>query len=224
MADDHTTAEPDLDAGTFSVWLRETVLARSREGGAVVPCGECTACCTSSQFVLIEPDETETKGRIRPELLFPAPGLPKGNVLLGYDEHGHCPMFVDGRCSIYEHRPRTCRTYDCRVFPAAGIELDEADKAEILRRTRRWRFDSPTTFDTTLHAAVQAAAAFLRGHARDWPDGLVPRNATQLAFLAIEVHEVFLGDKAEDGTAQVITPPADVVESAVRRARATRPP
>jgi Fe-S-cluster containining protein len=223
MTHDHTTGEPGIDAGTFSEWLRETVLAGAREGGAVVPCGDCTACCTSSQFVLIEPDETETKARIRPELLFPAPGLPRGNVVLGYDGHGHCPMFVDGRCSIYEHRPRTCRTYDCRVFPAAGVEPDEGDKAEILRRTRRWRFDSPTPLDTTLHAAVQAAAAFLRDHARDWPDGLVPRHPTQLAFLAIEVHEVFLADDAA-GTTHLVTPPADVVKSAVRRARAARRP
>jgi hypothetical protein len=110
------------------------------------------------------------------------------------------------------------------VFPAAGVEPDEGDKAEILRRTRRWRFDSPTPFDTTLHAAVQAAAAFLRDHAGEWPAGLVPRNPTQLAFLAVEVHEVFLADDAEPDTTHLISPPADAVKSAVLRARAARRP
>jgi uncharacterized protein len=79
----------DVPAGRFSAWLGQI--------GADVPCGTCTACCTSSQFVHIEPDEAETLARIPRALLFPAPGRPKGHVLMGYDERGHCPMFVDGR-------------------------------------------------------------------------------------------------------------------------------
>ncbi len=70
------------------------------ERGSEVPCGSCTACCTSSQFVHIGPDETDTLARIPAALLFPAPRQPPGHVLLGYDERGHCPMLVDGRCSI----------------------------------------------------------------------------------------------------------------------------
>ncbi|HJV08323.1 MAG TPA: YkgJ family cysteine cluster protein, partial [Acidimicrobiales bacterium] len=93
-----------LPAGRFSTWL-----AQLAGGDVDVPCGACTACCTSSQFVHIGPDESETLARIPPALLFPAPGLPKGHVVMGYDERGHCPMFVDGGCSIYEARPRTCR-------------------------------------------------------------------------------------------------------------------
>lgn len=115
-----------------------------------MPCGDCTACCTSSQFIHIAPDETETLGHIPDELLFDAPGFPAGHVVLGYDENGHCPMLVDGACSIYAHRPRTCRTYDCRIFPATGIDLgDEVTgrsatvspppatvAAEVMRRRR----------------------------------------------------------------------------------------
>jgi Fe-S-cluster containining protein len=93
-------------------------------------------------------------------------------------------MLIDGACSIYEHRPRTCRTYDCRVFSAAGVEIDDADKAEIAERTRRWRFSHPTTADVIRHDAVRAAAAFLRER------GATP--ATQLAVRAIEMHEQFL--------------------------------
>ena len=53
--------------------------------------------------------------------------MPKGNMLLGYDENGHCPMLIDDKCSIYEHRPITCRSYDCRIFPAAGIVAGDDD-------------------------------------------------------------------------------------------------
>ena len=64
------------------------------------------------------------------------------------------------RCSIYEHRPRTCRTYDCRVFPAAGIDADD-DKPAIATRARRWRFEHPDEVDRVEHEAVQAAAAYV---------------------------------------------------------------
>ncbi|MGZ4755734.1 MAG: hypothetical protein ACXWA9_12555, partial [Acidimicrobiia bacterium] len=91
-----------LGAGGFSAWLAGMERALAGEGESDVPCGGCTACCTSSQFIHIEPDETRTLARIPAALLFPAPQMPKGNVLLGYDEHGHCPMLVDDECSIYE--------------------------------------------------------------------------------------------------------------------------
>ena len=186
------TAE-DLPAGDFASWLRDVLDARAG-GGTDVPCGGCTGCCTSSYFIHIGPDESETLRRIPRRLLFPAPGLPPGHVVLGYDERGHCPMLVDGACSIYVHRPRTCRQYDCRVFPAAGIDdPGGADKDAITRQIRRWRFDYPTQHDRDAHAAVRAAAAFLHSHADAFPAGIVPSNPTQLAVLAIDVHALFLG-------------------------------
>src|SRR6476619_2441220 len=115
----------DLPAGDFGAWMTEMQGALRGERGSDVPCNGCTACCTSSQFIHITPDETDTLSRIPTGLLFPAPRMPQGHVLLGYDEQGHCPMLIDDKCSIYEHRPRTCRTYDCRVLPAAGVGIDE---------------------------------------------------------------------------------------------------
>lgn len=116
-------------------WLAELGAALSGEADMDVPCGDCTACCTSSQFVLVEPDDAAARGVIPAELLFPAPGLPDGHHLLGYDERGHCPMLVAGACSIYDARPRACRTYDCRVFTVTGIEpVDQPDIAAAARR------------------------------------------------------------------------------------------
>ena len=149
-----------LPAGGFSTWLRGVREALAGVHAADVPCGDCTACCASSQFVHIEPDETDTLAHIPPALLFPAPRMPTGHVLLGYDENGRCPMLGERGCSIYEHRPRTCRTYDCRVFPAAGVELDD-DKVLIAEQARRWRFDFPTAADARDRDAVLAASRFL---------------------------------------------------------------
>ncbi len=181
------TDDPPLAAGGFSAWLagmRQALAGTGRGGGSDVPCAGCTACCTSSQFVHIGPDETDTLAHIPAELLFPAPRMPRGNVLLGYDENGHCPMLVDGACSIYEHRPRTCRTYECRVFPAAGID---ADKPAVARRARQWRFDHPTDVDQAEHAAVRAAAAYV-AHRDD-----LAATATQRAVLAVRIHDAFVG-------------------------------
>ena len=201
--------EPELTAGDFSSWLRDLLGALAGTNDSDVPCDGCTACCTASQFVPIGPDETDTLAHIPDALLFPAPGLPAGHVLLGYDEHGHCPMLVDGACSIYDHRPLTCRTYDCRVFPATGVTLDD-DKPLIAARAVRWRFTLPTAQDEVELEASRAAARYLEHHAE-----LDPPTATQRAVLAVELHDLFI----DDGSRPAPDPDPDVVRrrSAQRR-------
>jgi uncharacterized protein len=173
----------DLPAGDFSAWLQAMQTALRDETAADVPCDGCTACCTSSQFVHIDPDEADTLAHIPAGLLFPAPGQPKGHVLLGYDDNGHCPMLSDGRCTIYEHRPRTCRTYDCRIYAAVGLDVDAEDphKEAIAERARRWRFSFPTDDDQRRRTAVRTAARTVRA-----------TSVTQLAIRAVEAHEDFL--------------------------------
>jgi Fe-S-cluster containining protein len=89
-------------------------------------------------------------------------------------------MLVDGRCSIYEHRPRTCRTYDCRIYAATGIDVDEDDdtKVDVAARARRWRFEYSTDRDRVLRDAVHAAVGFVRER---------NKNATESAVLAIRL-------------------------------------
>jgi hypothetical protein len=204
------TEQRDLPAGRFSSWLRRTRSAQVSEDGADVPCGECTACCTSSYFIHIRPEETQTLTRIPGELLFAAPGLPKGNVLLGYDENGRCPMLRDDKCSIYEHRPLTCRTYDCRVFTAAGIA---ADRALITQRARRWKFSHSTKDDRDQHSATQAAARFLQEHAVCFPGGAVPGDPAHVAILAIRVYDVFLRNNDESGKTGRVSPDPEVAKA-----------
>ncbi len=184
------TDRSELPAGSFSSWVKHTNSAVADKGTADVPCGTCIACCTSSYFIHVGPDEVETLKRIPKALLFPAPGLPKGNVLMGYDEQGRCPMLKNRQCSIYDHRPKTCRNYDCRIFPAAGIESDGREL--INRQIRRWKFSYASPVDRVEHEAVQTAAKFLREHADRFPKGAIPAGATQLAILAIRVFDVFL--------------------------------
>jgi Fe-S-cluster containining protein len=185
MSDDQASDDRDLDAGDFASWAVGMQGAIRGERGSDVPCGACTACCTSSQFVHVEPDETDTLAHIPAELLFAAPLRPHGHMVLGYNERGHCPLLVDNKCSIYEHRPRTCRTYDCRVFAAAGVEVEGDDQADIARQARRWRFSYPTEADRAAQDAVRAAVTFLESEHEDG----APTNATQLAIRAIETYD-----------------------------------
>ena len=186
-------AEPrELSAGGFSAWLRLILNAQRNGTGVDVPCGACNACCRSSYFIHIRPDETATLARIPKKLLFKAPFLPQGHVLLGYNQNGCCPLLVDDKCSIYDARPQTCRNYDCRIFPAVGIAAGEADKERINQQIRRWKFSYPTPRDRERQAAAQAAVQFLREQAGSFPPGFIPPNPTQLAIFAIKAYAVFL--------------------------------
>jgi len=179
-------------AGDFSAWLGSTRNVLITEEGAIVNCGDCNACCTSSYFIHIRPEEASTIAHINKKLLFPAPGLPKGNVLMGYDEYGRCPMLINQKCSIYPHRALTCRIYDCRVFAAAGVEPGGDDKSLIKKCTEQWVFTYPTQKDRDEHEAVKAAAQFIQNHGDSFPHGAIPHNPSQLAILSIKVFKVFL--------------------------------
>jgi Fe-S-cluster containining protein len=190
--------EHELPAGDFSTWLENTGSGLLVDEAADVPCGSCNACCRASYFVDVEPDENEALARIPEDLLFAAPGRPDGYMVLGFGEDGCCPMLVNDRCSIYEARPRACRAYDCRVFAAGGIAVDERSRQAVAEQVLRWEFSYSTESGRDEHSAIRAAANFLQAHAEDFPEqGL--DNSTQLALLAINVHQIFLGSEAGPG-------------------------
>jgi hypothetical protein len=213
VVDDGTrTSRGDLPAGDFRTWLGLVCAALRHEADADVPCSDCSACCSTSHFVHIGPDEAETLAVVPGDLLFPAPGLPPGHLLLPYDARGRCPLLDEaGRCTIHERRPWTCRTYDCRVFAAAGIG---ADREAISERARRWRFAFAEPEAAHLQAAVAAAARWIPEHAAAFPGGAVPDDPAQLAVLAVRVAGVFLPDGLAASGAGDDTIAAAVVEAA----------
>lgn len=160
-----------LDAGPLDAWLVALGGSLVGEGEMDVPCDDCTACCTSAQFVLVEPADVAARAVIPAGLLFPAPGMPEGHLLMGFDEHGRCPMLLDGTCSIYESRPRTCRTYDCRVFAAAGVAPE--DQPDIAARVRRWHFGEDHSSEE--HGGEERSSAEHLGRIRDAVDPTVDR-------------------------------------------------
>jgi Fe-S-cluster containining protein len=202
---------PVLSAGPFSAWLRAAREALRTGAGADVPCGDCTACCASAYFIHVRPGETATLDALGKDALIDAPGLPAGHKLLGHGKDGTCPKLVENRCTVYAHRPQTCRAYDCRVFAAAGI-LESPDKPRINARVEQWRFDYPTPRDREEHEAVRSAARFITNNAGLFPEGRIPGTPSQLAVLAMKVHGVFL------------EPPRAPAETARRLVEASRAP
>ncbi|MCA9733076.1 MAG: YkgJ family cysteine cluster protein [Deferribacteres bacterium] len=187
-------------AGDFSSWLEQIHNSQHTGEGMDVPCGQCTACCESSYFIHIQPEETETLAAIPDELKFAAPGLPKGHVLLGYNQQGRCPMFTGKGCAIYAVRPRTCRQYDCRIFKATGLAESGSNKQKIIQQAQCWHFEYTSKEDKKKLQAVQAAARFIDEHTASFPPGFIPPNPTQQAILAIKVYEVFLQETGDNAS------------------------
>ena len=196
----------EQSAGKYSAWLRATRSALLNNSGVDVPCGTCNACCRSALFIHIQPGEKETRACIPAALLFPAPGLGEGHMVLGYDEQGHCPLLENESCSIYDQRPQTCRTYDCRIFPATDIKLTDQGKSAILEQTQRWKFTTDTSHDREKQTAVQQAAVFIQDHVHLFPPDTMPETQTHIALMAIKVYELFLlGDhqlQSDEGLVQ----------------------
>jgi Fe-S-cluster containining protein len=194
-----------LPAGNFSAGLR--AMREALAGGPCmqVACGDCVGCCTSSYFIKLRPTETAALSRIPAQALLDAPHEAAGTKLRGFDARGHCPMFGGGGCTIYSQRPDTCRTYDCRVFTAAGMDAG-ANRPVINERVARWRFDYPDESDRAAHRAVMAAAQFLRQHPVRLPGGRIASRPADIAVLAVKVHGVFMNGmpRHEDAVAGII--------------------
>ena len=91
-------------------------------------------------------------------------------------------MLMDDSCTIYRDRPRTCRSYDCRIFAATGLAETAPEKAQIMARAGRWRFDYATPEDRERHEALRKGARYLVEQAGD--------------YLRVEVRVVRSGKKA----------------------------
>jgi Fe-S-cluster containining protein len=148
-------------------------------------------------FIHIKPKETQTLRRIPRALLFPAPGRPKGHVLMGYNDKGQCPMLIYDQCSIYEDRPQTCRDYDCRIFAATGISVDQQTQPEIAQRVQEWVFNFESIESREEDRILKEAAAFLGKNRELFPPWSIPNNPVQLAVLAVEIYRLFSDLTAE---------------------------
>ena len=188
-----------LPGGVFSRWLHDYLRAQTAaDPVGDVPCGECNACCKASYFIPIHSGEHETIALIPASRLTRAANDNEPKWALDQSCGGHCPMLIDGACSIYAQRPRACRRYDCRVFGATGVGLGSGPRAAVNERVWRWRFEYPSALDVASQSAVLAAVAFLQRCADLIDPDNTPTEAGELAKAAVLVHELFLESNAPD--------------------------
>lgn len=180
-----------VPAGRFSAWLRLARRSLRGDEGMDVPCGDCVGCCVSGYSVQLRPADHRATAKIPASFVVSAPGFPPGHLTMRSLANGLCPMLEAGKCTIYQERPQTCLDYDCRIFAAAGLDAGGEDKAVINKRVREWQFSYPTPKDQQEHAAVRAAATFIRER-RDSFAVRVPASPMGIAVLAIKAYDVFL--------------------------------
>lgn len=169
------------DAGRYAAWALAMQEGMRTGLGSDVPCDGCVACCTSGQTIIVDPDEVA----VLPHAALRTTS--DGDHALRHDDTGRCVLLVDGACTAYDVRPRRCRTYDCRIFPATGL-VPEDDKPAIAARAAEWRFREETPDDTARLRATRMAAITLRSAQL----GGRHTSATQLAAEAVAIHDELL--------------------------------
>ena len=70
-------------------------------------CTGCGDCCTRPGYVLLTKEDIERLGDEGMVTEHPYFGIP----MLKRTEAEGCLYFLDGKCSIYDRRPKQCRTY-----------------------------------------------------------------------------------------------------------------
>lgn len=71
---------------------------------------------------------------------------------------GHCVFLVDGRCSVYEHRPEGCRLYPLIL----DLDLDEVVRDDFCPWRDEFRFTSADERRVRRSVADEAREAKLR--------------------------------------------------------------
>jgi uncharacterized protein len=180
----------ECDAGPFSEWLEAMRAVLRGERAAQVPCGTCVGCCVSSYPIPLRPADRIAQEQVPEQYLIHSPGIKAGHLLMGFRDDGSCPMFEMGCCSIYPHRPQTCREYDCRIHAAAGT-LPAGDRPLIHQRVNAWRFSYPRPEDGHQSRAVLRAARFIEAHSSEFPASIRATSPTAVAVLAVKVYPLF---------------------------------
>jgi Fe-S-cluster containining protein len=136
------------------IWADAAARARQGKPAAMpVPCNGCTACCY--QRVNINPAR-ESVDELSQHL----------DVVR--DEHGYflrrrddgaCMHLGPEGCTVYAHRPRACRAFDCRIFALPGNGASFPISEDGKHTTPSWEFDIRSERDAVIRDAFLLGAA-----------------------------------------------------------------
>jgi hypothetical protein len=115
-----------------------------------VPCGGCTECCYH-KHVEVYPNQERPEDL--PHLSYEADSESASGWRLRTRADGACIHLGEHGCTVYEHRPRACRRYDCRVWSWLGA----SDTFDGGHSSPAWVFEPRTRHGLALLTAYQFA-------------------------------------------------------------------
>jgi len=148
-------------ASPFSARLEMTKIDIKSDIGVSVHCGSCSACCTSGFYIAVSKNKVKTLDRIAEDLLKTIPRIPE-LFYIGFNKKGHCHLLIENHCSIYDFRPDSCRTFECRIYSATGIKLDKDEISPINLPIKEWKFSYPTRNDVLQQERLVKAVSILK--------------------------------------------------------------
>lgn len=170
-----------------------------RFSDAMFACGGCTACCHQR----VEIFDTESPVNLKHLDVISDPDGPPGARKLRQNDDSSCVHLGEHGCTVYEHRPKACRAYDCRLYAFYGFRIDHEHGGP----EPRWRFGTDTKEDKIICASMELLAQTYRGSneirtlledrksrlesAIDTMRGLFDKHERHLASLTHDERKVF---------------------------------
>jgi hypothetical protein len=148
---------PARSMGSVATVLRQCN-RNIRDGDASVPCGACTACCRAPTLAVDLVGDEPSRYRCHLD-------RDGSRHILDKNPDGSCVYLVDGRCSIYHDRPKSCRRYDCRPYALTGVL--PCDDPVVIEAINQWRVEHKTTDDKDAALALRLAVAAARRATRN---------------------------------------------------------
>jgi len=199
-----TTATINVDerhAGSLSAFMDEFARQNPHDRRSSVPCGTCRQCCW-------HPTVDVDKSVERPEDLAHLDLVVRedGKTVIRKRPDGACVHLGDGGCTVYKHRPRACRSYDCRIYSAFGIlPTFNGD-----RHAPYWKFTlrSVRDYAVAIAARLSTMLASVDGHDDDNSamqaaghrySQVMPRSLTALMRIPASERDQVIASAQSDG-------------------------
>jgi Fe-S-cluster containining protein len=90
-------------------------------------------------LLLLSGHPCRRKARSEPPLHLLTERNRDGELVLQRRADGACAHLGEQGCTVYEHRPSACRSFDCRAFSAMGL----VEHSDTNHRTPHWEFAAP---------------------------------------------------------------------------------
>lgn len=97
-------------------------------------CVGCGMCCDGTLFGRVDVTDADDLDHLR------SVGVQLRARGSGTDFEQPCSCSVDGRCTVYDHRPTTCRTYSCLLLQMRVTgDITRSQALDVIARTKARR-------------------------------------------------------------------------------------